>query len=226
MFDDEEIPVVRTRVKICGLTTRQDAEAAIEFGADALGFNFFIGSRRYLPVHSGLDWIAALPAAIPKVAVLVNPGWDEAMNVARLPGITALQLHGAETPDFCRRLAEQGIQFVKALPVATLDSVRDLPSFFTRTVLLDSSSELEFGGSGKTFPWDFARAVVDDNPHLRVVLAGGLTPENVAEAVAAVRPFAVDVTTGVEASAGRKDYGRLRAFIAAAQAVKRASSTR
>jgi phosphoribosylanthranilate isomerase len=150
--------------------------------------------------------------------VLVNPAWDEAVRVAQLPGITGLQLHGAEAPDFCRRLAERGIRFAKAVPVTTLGSVRKLPSFFTHTVVLDSGSEREFGGSGKTFPWEFARVFVADNPNLRVILAGGLTPENVAEAVATVRPFAVDVTTGVEGSAGCKDHGRLRAFIAAAQA--------
>ena len=217
MFDGEEGPVVRPRVKICGLTTPDDAAAAIEFGADALGFNFFIGSERYLPIGQSRDWIAALPAEVAKMAVLVNPGWDEALMAAKLPGITALQLHGGETPDFCRKLTEHGIRFAKALPVTTQDSVRNLPSFFTRTVLLDSSPAGEFGGSGRTFPWKIARDFVEDNPHLRVILAGGLTPENVAEAVATVRPFAVDVTSGVESSAGRKDHGRLRAFIAAAR---------
>lgn len=217
MFEDEDDPVVRTRVKICGLTTPEDAAAAIEFGADALGFNFFTGSKRYLPIDVSRDWIEALPAEIPKIAVLVNPRWDEAVTAAKLPGITALQLHGAETPDFCRQLAEHGIRFAKAWPVTTVDSVKNLPSLSTRTVLLDSSHAGEFGGSGQSFPWQIARDFVAANPHLRVILAGGLTPENVAEAVATVRPFAVDVTSGVESSAGRKDHGRLRAFIAAAR---------
>jgi len=100
MFNGEDDPVVRTRVKICGLTRPADAAVAIELGADALGFNFFVGSRRYLPIESVREWIAALPLEIPKVAVLVNPAWDEAVTVAKLPGITGLQLHGAETPDF------------------------------------------------------------------------------------------------------------------------------
>ena len=217
MFDGADDPGVRPRVKICGLTTSEDAAAAIEFGADALGFNFFTGSKRYLPIDAARNWIAALPAEIPKIAVLVNPGWDEAVRAAKLPGITGLQLHGAETPDLCRQLAEHGIRFAKALPVTTLDSVKSLPSFSTRTVLLDSSHAGEFGGSGRTFPWQIGRDFVEANLHLRVILAGGLTPENVAEAVAAVRPFAVDVTSGVESSIGRKDHGRMRAFIAAAR---------
>ena len=218
MFDGDDDQGARLRVKICGLTTPEDVAAAIEFGADALGFNFVTGSRRYLPIEAGREWIAALPAGISKVAVLVDPSWAEALTVAALPGITALQLHGAESPDFCRRLAEREICFAKALPVKGPDSVRNLPSFSTRTVLLDSGRAGEFGGSGRTFPWQIAREFVAANPHLRVILAGGLTPENVAEAVAIVGPFGVDVTTGVESSAaGHKDHGRLRAFIAAAR---------
>jgi phosphoribosylanthranilate isomerase len=215
---DEDDSVVRLRVKICGLTSPEDAAAAIEYGADALGFNFFPGSKRYLSIDAGREWIAALPAGTTRVAVLVNPTWAEALAAAELPGISALQLHGAETPAFCRRLAERGIQFAKAVAVTSRVSISKLPSFSTRTVVLDSGRTGRFGGSGRTFPWQIARAFVKANPRLRVILAGGLTPENVAQAVAIVRPFGIDVTTGVESAAGRKDYGRLRAFIAAARA--------
>jgi phosphoribosylanthranilate isomerase len=204
------------RIKICGLTTPQDAAAAIEFGADALGFNFYPGSKRYL--GGDAEWIGALPGDVEKLAILVNPSWDQAKAIAGRPGITALQLHGAEPPEFCRRLMEEGIRFEKALPASDPDLLAKLPDFSTRTVLLDSSAAGEFGGSGRTFPWENARIFVEANRHLRVVLAGGLTPENVARAVAMVRPFGVDVTTGVEVSPGRKDYARLRAFILAARA--------
>jgi phosphoribosylanthranilate isomerase len=205
------------RVKICGLTTPQDAAAAIEFGADALGFNFFPGSKRYLRMEAA-EWIAALPGNVEKVAILVNPSWEEAKLAVATADITALQLHGAETPEFCRRLMENGIRFEKALPVTGPDSLANMPDFFTPTVLLDSGGAGEFGGSGQTFPWEIARDFVLSHPHLRVILAGGLTPGNVAEAVAMVRPFGVDVTSGVESSPGRKDHGRLRDFIAAARA--------
>jgi phosphoribosylanthranilate isomerase len=204
------------RIKICGLTTPQDAAAAIEFGADALGFNFFPGSKRYVGKETG--WIAELPENVEKLAVLVNPTWDQAKAIAGSAGVSALQLHGNESPEFCQRLMEAGIRFEKALPVRGPDSLVDLPDFMTRALLLDSASAGEFGGSGRTFPWEIARAFVEANPHLRVILGGGLTPENVAEAVVGVRPFGVDVTTGVEATPGRKDYGRLRAFILAARA--------
>jgi phosphoribosylanthranilate isomerase len=113
---------------------------------------------------------------------------------------------------------EEGIRFEKALPVSGLDSLVNVPDFSTRTVLLDSSGAGVFGGSGRTFPWEIARVCIEANPQLRVILAGGLSPENVAEAVATARPFGVDATTGVEASPGRKDYARLRAFISAAHA--------
>jgi phosphoribosylanthranilate isomerase len=217
MFDRDDRPLVRPRVKICGITNAADARAAIEFGADALGFNFFSGSKRYLPVAAAAGWIVELPAEIVKVAVLVDAGWDEATAMAALPFIDALQLHGRETPQFCQRLAEKGIQFAKAVPVTTAHSLHDTPPFFTRTVVLDSSKAGEFGGSGRTFPWEIARDFVEANPDLRVILAGGLTPENVAGAVEVVRPFGVDVTTGIESWPGRKDRGLLRAFIAAAR---------
>jgi phosphoribosylanthranilate isomerase len=206
------------RIKICGLTTPQDAAAAIEFGADALGFNFYAGSKRYLRMDAARDWIAALPNNVEKVAILVNPSWEEARAAAATEGITALQLHGTETPEFCRRLVEGGIRFEKALPVTGRDSVARVPDFFTPTVLLDSGEAGEFGGSGRTFPWETARDFVLAHPELHVILAGGLTPENVAEAVAMVGPFGVDVTSGIESVPGRKDHSRLRDFIAAARA--------
>lgn len=214
MFGGEDQVVVRPRVKICGITNAADAAAAIEFGADALGFNFYAGSKRCIPLAAG-DWIAELPPEIVKIAVVADTELVEAVALAALPGITGLQLHGDETPEFCQRLAARGIRFIKALPVTTAELLRKTPSYFTRTVLLDSAGQGEFGGSGRTFPWEIAREFIEANSDLRVILAGGLTPENVAEAVATARPFGVDVTSGVESSPGRKDHGLLRAFIAA-----------
>lgn len=204
------------RIKICGLTTPQDARAAIALGADALGFNFFPKSKRY--VGGEVSWIAELPGEVEKVAIAVDPTRDEAKALAATPGITSLQLHGTESPEFCRDLMEAGIRFEKALPVTGLNSFANCPDFSTRTVLLDSYVAGEFGGSGRIFPWEMARRFIEANRHLRVILAGGLTPENVAQAVATVRPFGVDVTTGVEAAPGRKDHDRMRAFITAARA--------
>jgi phosphoribosylanthranilate isomerase len=210
----DDLPV---RIKICGITNPADAEVAIDAGADALGFNFFPGSKRYIDLKQHAEWIAKLPADVCKVAVLVNPTLNEAIHIANIGFINALQLHGSESPDFCRLLAERGIHFAKAIPVKDEQLFVDVPDFFTDTVLLDSSTEHGFGGSGQTLPWNVGRRFVEDHPGLNVVLAGGLTPENVAAAIKQVKPFGVDVTSGVEYRAGRKDSNRLRAFIAAAR---------
>ena len=207
----------RVRVKICGITNEPDALVAIESGADALGFNLVRQSKRCIDINTAAVWIDKLPKEICKVAVMVNPNWDEAVRISQLPFIDALQLHGHESPDFCRRLAEAGIRFAKALPVADSKSLVGAPEFSTDTVILDSVSDHKFGGSGKVFPWKLARQFVEKHPKLNVILAGGLNPQNVVEAVREACPHGVDVTTGVESSPGRKDHGLIRAFVQAAR---------
>ena len=214
----ERIPAsAHTRVKICGITNLEDGLAALEFGADALGFNFYPGSKRFIKIADASKWIGELPSSTSNVAVMVDPPLEAALEAAELPFISALQLHGEETVEFCRSLAERGVHFAKAIPVRDESSLLGAESFSTRTILLDSWSEGMFGGSGQTFAWDLAAEFVASHPELRVVLAGGLTPENVGLAVATVRPFGVDVTSGVESSPGKKDHGRMRAFIDAAR---------
>ena len=215
MFNEKTGTGGGVRIKICGITNAVDARAAIDLGADALGFNFLSGSKRYIDIQSNAEWMAKLPAEVCKVAVLVNPAMTEAIEFANLPFIDALQLHGNESPAFCKILAERGIHFAKALPVADQDSLANVPNFFTSTILLDSVSRHGFGGSGETLSWAVGRRFVESQPALKVILAGGLTPENVADAVKEVAPFAVDVASGVESSPGRKDRSRLRAFFAA-----------
>jgi phosphoribosylanthranilate isomerase len=203
------------QVKICGITHAVDAQCAIDCGADALGFNFYPRSKRFLDFDSARDWLKQLPPGVLKVAVLVNPAPAEAIHFAQTGIFDWIQLHGNESPEFCRKLAERGIRFAKALPIVNEDSLLGSSEFFTDTVLLDSSGSGGFGGTGRAFPWDLGRRFVEDHPNLRVILAGGLTPQNVGEAIRLVCPFGVDVTSGVEASPGRKDPGRLRAFISA-----------
>jgi phosphoribosylanthranilate isomerase len=124
-------------------------------------------------------------------------------------------LHGTEAPEFCQRLAQRGVRFAKALPVRGTKVANADDDFFTDTVVLDSMSRRGFGGTGEAFAWSAGSEFVRHHPDLKVILAGGLTPENVAEAVATVGPFGVDVTSGVEATSGRKDPVRLREFFAA-----------
>jgi|ERR1700730_682961 len=205
-------------IKICGITNLPDALKSIKLGADALGFNLFPGSKRFVEFDAARKWIAQLSPEIRKVAVLVNPTWEEALKLARSSIFDFLQLHGNESREFCRKLADQGIAFTKALPMNDKSSLQQPAAFSTERILLDSATGHGFGGTGRTFPWSLARRFVDTHPELRITLAGGLTAENVAEAIAVVRPAGVDVTTGVETAIGRKDPARLQAFVLAARA--------
>lgn len=210
-------PKARVRVKICGITTPEDAEAAIDAGADALGFNAFPGSRRYLDLRAASDWMAALPPFVQRVAVMVNPTLEEAEAIAALPGIDLLQFHGDESPEFCARFARRG--FIKALaakdPTALLEAAR----FGTATLLLDAFVPGAYGGTGCLIDLELAAHFVKANPGLRVILSGGLTPDNVAAAVRAVRPHAVDVASGVESQSCKKDVSRMRDFITAVREI-------
>jgi phosphoribosylanthranilate isomerase len=204
-------------VKICGITNETDARIAIEAGADALGFNLVPQSKRCIDISAAKEWIAKLPEEVCRVAVVADANWEDVCRIGRLSFIDALQLHGSEPPEFCRRLADAGIPFAKAVPVSGSKSLASLPNYFTDTMIFDSSGNGTFGGTGKTFPWKFAPEFVRHHRGINVILAGGLNPENVAEAVKVVRPCGVDVTTGVEASPGHKDASLVRAFVEAAR---------
>jgi phosphoribosylanthranilate isomerase len=202
-------------VKICGITNPADAEAIIAAGADALGFNFWPESERYLEPADAAEWITELPASVFRVAVLVNPSPAYAKEIAAIEGIDCLQLHGAESPEFCLSLIEAQITLWKAVPM--INRNRPLPDFHTNRLLLDTAMGVRFGGTGTPFPWNWAHDLIMANRSREFILAGGLNSENVAEAVAQARPFGVDVASGVESAPGRKDIYRVRDFIAAAR---------
>jgi phosphoribosylanthranilate isomerase len=222
MFGGEKQGSDRLLVKICGITNEADALAAIEAGADALGFNLVPRSKRYIEIDAAAHWIPKLPREIRKVAVMADPNWEDACRIRQFGFINALQLHGNESPEFCRRLCDAGVAFAKAVPVTASKSLADLPNYFTDTIILDSSAGGRFGGTGKPFPWKFAPEFVRHHPRITVILAGGLNSENVAEAVKLVRPRGVDVTTGVESAPGKKDHRLLKAFVEAARSAARA----
>jgi phosphoribosylanthranilate isomerase len=202
-------------IKICGITNRSDAHEAVECGADALGFNLFPGSKRFVALEAVQEWISELPSNIRKVAVLVNPTWKNAMNTWRSSLFDALQLHGSESPEFCRGLAAQNVAFIKAVPMCDETSIEQSVDFSTANILLDSATSRGFGGTGQTFRWSLARRFVETHPEFRIILAGGLTPQNVAAAIAEVGPAGVDVTSGIEAASGQKNPVLLREFISA-----------
>lgn len=203
----------RVRVKICGITNPQDAEAAIDAGADALGFNGFPGSKRFLDLATAAPWMAALPPFVTRVAVLVNPTPAEAETVLALPGVDRLQFHGDESPEFCERFARRG--FIKALAARDRASLLQAGRYGTSAILIDAFVPGAYGGTGSLIDLELAAGFVRENPGLRVILSGGLTSENVASAIRAVRPHAVDVASGVESHSCKKDPSRMRDFIAA-----------
>jgi phosphoribosylanthranilate isomerase len=203
----------RLKIKICGITSLEDAQAALEAGADALGFVFFESSPRKIARDRAAGIIRHLPPFVAKVGVFVDPAEADVRRVVAECGVDTLQFHGQETPEFCQKFL---LPTVKAFRIRDRESLRALPAYPTHAWLLDSYVSGQLGGTGERFNWDLAVAAKQWNRP--VILAGGLTPDNVAAAVRQVGPYAVDVSSGVEASPGKKDVSKLRAFIAAARA--------
>lgn len=201
------------RVKICGLTNLADALGAVEAGADALGFIFYPPSPRAIRPEVAREIIQRLPPFVARVGVFVDADPDRAEDIARTVGLDTLQFHGKETPEYCARFARYRV--VKAMRMEGPEALARLRAFEGFTWLLDSYVPGALGGTGQTFNWDLACEAVRLGG--RVILAGGLTPDNVGRAVAAVRPYAVDVSSGVEAAPGRKDPARMPQFVAAAR---------
>lgn len=203
---------METRVKICGITSAADGIVAAEAGADMVGLMFYEKSPRHITLERAVEISRELPPFVMRVGVFVNP--DEALVTRAIAecGVGLLQFHGDETSDFCTQF---GVMSMKALRVRGPESLEQLEHFHTDAFLLDAYSKSGLGGTGETFNWDFAvEAQKFGKP---IFLAGGLTPENVADAVLKVQPFAVDVSSGVESAPGKKDAGKVRAFIAAAK---------
>lgn len=208
----------RLGVKICGITTADQAHTIADLGADALGINFWPGSKRYLAPSLAAAWLPALLTRTTVVAVLVNPEPALIDQLAAEPIAHLLQLHGDESPAAISRLMERGFNVIKALQVrdgASLDAIGHYPC---HTLLLDAHNPGQYGGGGTTFPWKLFTAARERFPDKTLILSGGLTPANVAEAVLQTRPAAVDVASGVESAPGVKDPTLVAAFIAAARA--------
>ena len=200
------------KVKICGITSVEDANAAVDAGADAIGLMFYEPSPRNLSLKVAAGIASSLPPFITRVGVFVNAAEDVVHKAILACGLDALQFHGDEPPEYCRKFATRVIKAFRIRDKGSLVALKQYSSF---TWLLDSFTPGQQGGTGATFNWDLAvQAKSSGQP---IILAGGLTPENVADAVAQVRPYAVDVSSGVESTAGRKDALKMRAFVAAAK---------
>ena len=207
--------------KICGITSLEDAEGAIEAGAGALGFNFYPPSPRSIPEGADLGWIKDLSVAYPDiamVAVVVNPDEELLKRLGEAGCFHAIQFHGDETPEFCTSAGSMFPFWIKALRVREEADLAVASTFPTPFLLLDAAVPGTYGGSGHTIDWGLASKFKASYPDCRLILAGGLTPRNVAAAVAQVHPHAVDVASGVESAPGQKDPVKVREFISAALA--------
>jgi phosphoribosylanthranilate isomerase len=204
-----------TLVKICGITNLKDAHAAVAAGADALGFNFYRPSPRYVAPASAREIINTLPDSILTVGVFVNEASPETVRaVANEAGVKAVQLHGDESPDYCRALNS----VIKTFAVSDNFDINQIGAYEVDAIMLDTKDNRLRGGTGRVFDWSIAQQVSQLVPKL--YLAGGLTPENVSEAIAMVHPYAVDTCSALEDKPGIKNHERMRVFVRAVRSVK------
>ncbi|MBI5166353.1 MAG: phosphoribosylanthranilate isomerase [candidate division NC10 bacterium] len=196
-----------TKVKICGLTTPEDALFVAGAGADVLGFVFVPGTPRYIDPASAAIIIKGLPLFVHTVGVFADAPLGDVKETAELCRLDFVQLHGEESPEYC---AQAGMKVIKAIRVRGPESLKGLARYRVEAFLLDTHAGDRLGGTGKTFAWDLALAAKGEG---RIILSGGLNPENVATAIRQIRPYGVDVSSGVEASPGRKDPEKVRRFL-------------
>jgi phosphoribosylanthranilate isomerase len=197
------------KVKVCGITSYEDAAMALDCGVDALGFNFFPPSPRYLKPSDARSIIRQLPPFVATVGLFVNVAeTDQVAEMARAAGVQVLQLHGDETPEYCKRLSAWPL--IKVLRIDKSAIPQDFEEYPVQGFLLDAKDDTLFGGTGRSFDWSLAREIRRVHP---IILAGGLRPDNVSEAIRIVAPYGVDVCSGVECAPGKKDASKLMQFM-------------
>lgn len=215
----------RTRIKVCGITCIDDAEAAILAGVDALGFIFVESSPRYVSPEQAKNIISQLPPFIHYVGVFVDKDPVEVEEIVDYCGLSYVQLHGKEDAEYCQKLAQVATpcQVIKAFRVGKRSLAADFKPYeeAVKGFLLDTYVEGQEGGTGKPFDWSLIESL---NLQLPIILAGGLTPENAADAVRVVKPFAIDINSGVEEEPGKKDVSKLRSLVASVGAVDKDNS--
>ncbi len=200
------------KVKICGITNIEDALMAVAFGADALGFVFFRGSPRYIEPADAKAIISKLPPIVTTVGVFVDEETAEIERIAEHAGLDVIQMHGNESPDTCNI----GCRVIKAIRVKELTDLELLERYNVSAFLLDTYTPDALGGTGQIFNWDIA---VEAKRFGRVILAGGLNPDNIENAIRLVRPYGVDVSSGIEAEKGKKDRQKMKLFIERAKGI-------
>ena len=192
------------KVKICGLTNYLDAAAAVDMGADLLGFNFYPGSPRFVTPEQAAQIINKLPAFIHVAGVFVNASLDQIKEAISECNLDWVQLHGDESPEFCESLRSINVRTMKAIRVKDQEDIERAESFFTDAVLLDAFDPEKYGGTGLTFDWNIIGHI-----NKRIFLAGGINPDNVAAAIE-LGVYGIDVCSGIEARPGKKDHRKMR----------------
>jgi phosphoribosylanthranilate isomerase len=206
-----------TFIKICGITNIDDARAAVAAGADALGFNFYTPSPRYIAPPTAREIVEQLPSSILTVGVFVNEETPESVKkIASEAGVAAFQLHGDESPSYCRELSDRYV--IKTLTVSGDFDIEMVQHYDVKAIMLDTRDNNLRGGTGRVFDWSVAIEV--NKVAAKLFLAGGLSPENISEAIELVRPYAVDACSALEDRPGIKNHDRMRAFVELARSVK------
>jgi phosphoribosylanthranilate isomerase len=204
----------RTRIKMCGTTNIEDAREAVHSGVDALGFIFVEKSLRHISLEKAREIVACLPPLVEMVGVFIDRDIQEVVEIIRAVGLSCVQLHGSEDPGYCRQIAQMAApcKVIKAFRVGLNSREEDFLKYneVVRGFLLDTYIKGQAGGTGQVFDWRLIKGL---NLQRSVILAGGLRPENVLEAIQAVRPFGVDVNSGVEITPGIKDHRKLHELI-------------
>lgn len=204
---DKYLNLMKTKIKICGITNTEDALCAVEAGADALGFVFYEKSPRNVTPEVAKQIVTKLPPFVITVGLFVNTAPEKIKAIMALTGLDTVQLHGDEMPADCS-LAPYRV--IKAVRVKNADSLVGISAYNVSALLLDAWSDDQYGGSGESFDWQLAKQFTAQVP---LILAGGLNPDNIAQAITMVKPYAVDVSSGVEISPGRKDHQKIKQFI-------------
>ncbi|MFC1716268.1 phosphoribosylanthranilate isomerase [Candidatus Poribacteria bacterium] len=199
------------KIKVCGITNSEDAHAAVDLGADALGFIFVPNTPRYVEPQTVERIISELPPFITTVGVFADAPPETVSEIIQICDLNAAQLHGSETPSYCNTIATRcRVPVIKAFRIKDQNSLSLIPEYEVSAYLLDTYVKGKKGGTGEIFNWDLAKEAKE---YGRIIIAGGLTPENVAQAIRHVEPYAVDVSSGVESKPGKKDHAKVRAFI-------------
>ena len=201
-----------TAIKICGIRSATQAEALVGLGVDMIGINFWPGSKRFLAPAEGEDWLPELRYRTTLVGLFVDADVEDIVAHFDNELFAVAQLHGNESPDYCCELADREIPFIKALGVGKTSDLGSLDRFHTDYLLLDKAQD-GHGGGGTRFDWKIAAGIIEGRSDKRFLLAGGINPDNVSEAIDIARPAAVDVASGVESAPGVKDLGLVEALV-------------